>query len=87
MPAAASTDPDGDELSFKWYYYPEPGTFNCSTGRSGSPLKIENADKAEASFIVPKAGRLGTMHIIVEVSDGGKPSLTRYQRVIINVTE
>lgn len=87
LSAAASTDPDGDELSFKWYYYPEPGTFNCSTGRSGSPLKIENADKAEASFIVPKAGRLGTMHIIVEVSDGGKPSLTRYQRVIINVTE
>lgn len=85
LSAEASTDPDGNELSFKWYYYPEPGTFNFSSARSGNPLKIENADKAKASFIVPKTERYGTMHIIVEVSDNGKPSLTRYQRVIVNV--
>lgn len=87
LSAEASTDPDGNELSFKWYYYPEPGTFNFSSARSGNPLKIENADKAKASFIVPKTERYGTMHIIVEVSDNGKPSLTRYQRVIVNVVK
>lgn len=85
--AAASTDPDGDELSFRWYYYQEPGTFNIATARTGNPLKIENADKAEASFIVPKTERYGTMHIIVEVKDNGKPSLTRYQRVVVNVVK
>lgn len=87
LSAEASTDPDGNELSFKWYYYPEPGTFNIASARTGNPLKIENADKAKASFIVPKTGRCGTMHIILEVSDNGNPSLTRYQRVIVNVTE
>lgn len=68
LSAEASTDPDGNELSFKWYYYPEPGTFNFSSARTGNPLNIENADKAKASFIVPKTERYGTMHIIVEVS-------------------
>lgn len=87
LSAEASTDPDGNELSFKWYYYPEPGTFNFSSARTGNPLNIENADKAKASFIVPKTERYGTMHIIVEVSDNGKPSLTRYQRVIVNVVK
>ena len=87
LSAEASIDPDGNELSFKWYYYPEPGTFNFSSARTGNPLKIENADKAKASFIVPKTERYGTMHIIVEVSDNGKPSLTRYQRVIVNVVK
>ncbi len=85
LSAEASTDPDGNELSFKWYYYPEPGTLVISSDRSGNPLKIENADKEKASFIVPKTERYGTMHIIVEVSDNGKPSLTRYQRVVVNV--
>lgn len=87
LSAEASTDPDSNELSFKWYYYPEPGTFNFSSARTGNPLNIENADKAKASFIVPKTERYGTMHIIVEVSDNGKPSLTRYQRVIVNVVK
>lgn len=85
--ADGSTDPDGNELNFKWYYYPEAGTFNIATGRTGNPLKIIDANKAKASFIVPKTIRYGTMHIIVEVSDNGKPSLTRYQRVIVNVVE
>ncbi len=87
LSAMASSDPDGDELQFKWYYYPEPGTFNTATARNGNPIKIENADKAEASFVVPKTERYGTMHFIVEVTDKGTPSLTRYQRVIVNVEE
>ncbi len=37
LSAEASTDPDGNELSFKWYYYPEPGTLVISSDRSGNP--------------------------------------------------
>lgn len=85
LSAEGSTDPDGDALSFNWFYYGEPGTLTLSTARTGSPLKIENDDKAKASFTVTKAGRLGSMHIILAVTDTGKPALTRYKRLIVNV--
>ncbi|MCP9770435.1 DUF1593 domain-containing protein [Lacihabitans sp. LS3-19] len=88
LSAEGSTDPDGNSLSYKWFYYGEVGTFTLSTARTGDPLKIENADKAVASFEVPKKyGRLGTMHLIVAVTDNGSPALTRYKRVIVDVAE
>lgn len=76
--AGNSTDPDGDALNFNWIYYPEPGTF---TGN----VTIDNADKKETTFIAPKVNEAETIHIILNVTDSGKPSLTRYQRVIITV--
>ncbi|MCB1209418.1 MAG: DUF1593 domain-containing protein [Verrucomicrobiales bacterium] len=87
LSARASTDPDGDALSYEWFYYPEAGSFTMSSGTSGMPLTIENADKAEASFVVPskRVLRTGTMHIILAVTDHGTPPLTRYQRVIVTV--
>lgn len=83
--AEGSSDPDGDKLLYHWFYYPEVGTFNIATARTGDPLKIEDADKAKAWFVVPKSERLGAMHIIVAVTDNGIPALTRYERVIIEV--
>lgn len=85
LSADGSTDPDGDKLTYEWMYYGEPGTFTISTARTGAPLKIENADKANASFIIPKSNKPGTMHIILAVTDCGNPALTRYQRVLITV--
>ncbi|MDX2048828.1 MAG: DUF1593 domain-containing protein [Chitinophagaceae bacterium] len=86
LSAEGSTDPDGNTLSYKWFYYGEPGTFTISTARTGDPLKIEDADKANAWFIVPaRYGRLGTMYIILAITDNGTPALTRYQTTIITV--
>lgn len=86
LSAEGSSDPDGNQLSYKWFYYGEPGTFTISSAKTSDPLKIENADKANAWFIVPKKfGRPGTMHIILAVTDNGTPALTRYKRVIITV--
>ncbi|MBC8052414.1 MAG: DUF1593 domain-containing protein [Sphingobacteriaceae bacterium] len=86
LDATGSTDPDGNQLSYKWFYYGEPGTFTLATERSGDPLKIEDADKAKASFVVPKNfGRPGIMHIILAVTDNGTPALTRYKRLRITV--
>ena len=86
LSAEGSTDPDGNLLSYKWFYYGEPGTFILSTARTGDAIKIENADKANAWFIIPpKYGRLGTIHIILAVTDNGTPALTRYKRMIITV--
>ena len=85
LSAEGSADPDGNSLTYKWFYYGEPGQFTVSTARTGNPIAIENADKANAWFTVPKAGRTGTIHIILAVTDTGTPALTRYQRVLVNV--
>ena len=87
LSAEGCSDPDGDELTYVWFYYGEVGTFTTSNARSGQPLKIENAVKPNASFKVPTSRvlRNGTMHIILAVTDKGTPPLTRYQRVIITV--
>jgi hypothetical protein len=87
LSAEGSTDPDGNELRFQWFYYGEPGTFRLSDGRTGSALKIEDPDQAKAWFTVPldRMGGGGTLHIILAVTDRGSPPLTRYQRVIVDV--
>jgi hypothetical protein len=85
LSAAGSTDPDGDNLSYLWIYYGEVGTYTIAAAHTGDPLKIENADQASASFIVPHGSRLGTLHIILAVTDQGIPALTRFKRVIITV--
>lgn len=89
LKALNCSDPDGDALSYQWFYYQEAGTFPLSSARSGQPLKINNFDQKEAWFTVPTSRvappKSGTMHIILAVTDHGQPRLTRYQRVIITV--
>ncbi|MFT3787783.1 MAG: DUF1593 domain-containing protein [Tepidisphaeraceae bacterium] len=89
LSAEGTTDPDGDALTYEWFYYPEPGTFCCSAARTGQPLKIENFDQPKAWFTAPTSRvlRNGTMHIILAVTDHGTPKLTRYRRVIVEVKE
>ena len=91
LSAEGTTDPDGDAVSYEWFYYGEAGTFTVSSARSGQPLEIKNFDQPNAWFTVP-TGRVmppgtGTMHIILVVTDKGSPPLTRYQRVIVNVVD
>ena len=86
LSAEGSTDPDGNALSYRWFYYPEPGTLTVATGRTGAPVTIEKANERDASFVVPKNFlKPGTMHIILAVTDNGTPALTRYRRVIVTV--
>lgn len=89
LSAEGSSDPDGDALSYNWFYYPEPGTFTVSSARTHIPVTIKNFDQAKASFQVPTSRVMppgeGTMHIILEVKDHGTPRLTRYRRVIVDV--
>lgn len=84
--ALGCSDPDGDSLSYEWFLYGEPGTFSMSTARTGSPLTINEYDKPVAWFTAPKNARLGTLHIILAVTDSGSPALTRYKRLIISLT-
>ena len=91
LSAEGTTDPDGDALSYEWFCYEEPGTRRMSNSGTGVKLEINNSDQAKAWFIV-KTSRVmppgtGTMHIILAVTDHGTPRLTRYQRVIVTVSD
>jgi len=91
LSAEGTTDPDGDAVSYEWFYYPEPGTFTVSSAVSGQPVEIRNFDQPRAWFVVPTRRVMppgtGTMHIILAVTDHGVPRLTRYKRVIVEVQE
>lgn len=79
LDASASADPDGDELTFKWWQYAEACTYKGS-------VSITNENQSTASFKVPLNAKKGqTLHIICEVSDNGIPSLKHYQRVVVTV--
>ena len=78
LDAASSTDPDGDSLSFNWWQYVEPGSYE-------SEIEIIEAQESEAYFYVPEDVTVEpkTVHVICEVTDNGTPPLTRYKRVIV----
>jgi hypothetical protein len=77
--ARGTSDPDGDELEYRWWQYREAGTYDGA-------IEIGGAGKQVASFTIPgNAGKGKTIHIICEVTDTGTPPLTRYQRVVVEV--
>ncbi|GJC94940.1 cellulose-binding protein [Colletotrichum higginsianum] len=96
--AGASYDPDGDNLSFKWYQYREPSSLQTYHGLEVSDVEIKPSNDdgskvevkiapAEKSCIVFREKipleRGLPLHVILEVKDNGTPSLTSYRRVII----
>lgn len=79
LSVAGSTDPDGDRLAFNWWQYKDPGTYK-------GEAEIRDADRATAYVHIPADAKPGdTLHFIAEVTDSGKPPLTRYARVIVSV--
>lgn len=79
LSAKGSSDPDGDELNYRWWQHRDAGTYDGT-------IEIRDAHKQDASFTVPDDTGPGKMiHVICEVTDAGTPPLTRYQRVIVEV--
>jgi hypothetical protein len=79
LSAKGTTDPDRDELTYRWWQYQEADTYEGT-------VEIEKASNQDASFKVPSdAGKGETIHIICEVTDTGTPQLTRYQRVVVEI--
>jgi hypothetical protein len=79
LSVAGSSDPDGDRLHYTWWQYREPSTY-----KGESPIR--DSDRATAWVQVPADAKSGdTIHLIAEVTDSGKPPLTRYARVIVTV--
>jgi hypothetical protein len=75
---ATATDPDKNKVTISFWQYNEAGT---------SPEKVIITAKGNnAQIKIPSKAKSGdTIHIIVEGTDNGTPSLTRYQRVVLTV--
>lgn len=81
--ASGSTDPDKDDLEYKWIHYGEAGNF-----WHWQDLILKNEDSVQVSIKIPEHVRLSEpreTHLILAVTDTGQPKLTRYIRVIIRI--
>ncbi len=75
---ATVADPDGNNVSVKWWQF--------NVGSYHGKVNITDADSMQIHIEIPKDAIAGqTIHLIVEATDNGSPTLTRYERVIVTV--
>jgi hypothetical protein len=77
--AEGTTDPDGDNLTYKWWHFKEAGLTPVS-----ADVAIGGNTTRNASFTVPNENGK-QFHIICEVKDNGNPPITRYKRFVFNI--
>lgn len=79
LSAQGSSDPDGDELEYRWYYYSEAGTYDGEAA-------IPNPGLISTSVDIPGDAGGSELHIILEVKDRNEiGSLWDYRRLVLNV--
>ncbi len=79
LDASGTTDPDGDNLSYLWFQYPEAGSYKKS-------IEFASAENLCKVFVkAPEVEKKETVHFILRVKDKGKPQLSRYKRVIVKI--
>jgi hypothetical protein len=79
LDATGTSDPDGDALTYRWWFYDEPSTYHGA-------VEISDADHACASLHAPAVTEACDLHILLTVTDHGTPALSRYRRIIMTVT-
>lgn len=78
LDAAASSDPDGDSISFLWFEYPEAGSYR-------KPINMTAENIHSIYVVAPDVEKKETIHIILKVTDKGTPALSSYNRIIVTV--
>jgi hypothetical protein len=101
LDANGTYDPDGGKVTFKWWHYREPTATQWLVNAEVAELAIRAVDvegrKVEVTLPPPEkcavelvsgkpVERGQLLHLILEVTDDGAPSLTSYRRVLIQVT-
>ncbi len=87
LSATGSSDPDGDALDIRWFWYREAGgRFAPEVTLSdtvGADTHVKIAGTAKVDQFTPPAEY--NLHVIAQITDAGSPALTRYRRAIINL--
>jgi len=78
LDASGTSDPDGDSLLYYWFHYKEAGSYDGN-------VTIENPSSETTTLMFNDKNKSGTVHVILEVKDTGKPCLHRYARLILKV--
>jgi hypothetical protein len=81
LSGAGWTDPDGDELIYRWWFYADPST-------PGMVPTLVDPTAMNLDLHVPDVEELSVLHLILEVTDqpdSGLIPMTRYQRVVLTI--
>ena len=73
------SDPDRNAVRVTWWQYNDAGTYP-------GDINLSAPSTLRTTFRVPDDAKSGqTINLILEATDDGTPSLTRYQRVVVTV--
>ncbi len=76
--ASKSKDPDGNKLTFKWFFYDE------ISQAEGIEIRTQSGGR-KSNIEIPKGPNAREIHLVLEITDNGFPSLTSYKRMVIHV--
>ena len=77
LSAVGTSDPDKNNLTFRWFLYKEAGVY---TG----DLQLPDSSATEIEVQMPSIKAGEAIHVICEVKDDGAPSLYSYRRIILS---
>lgn len=73
------SDPDGNTVTVRWWRWKDVDTYP-------GDVRLSSPSAAATQLFVPNDARPGqTIQLILEATDDGTPSLTRYYRVVVSV--
>jgi hypothetical protein len=77
---AVTSDPDGNAVTVKWWRWKDVDTYQ-------GDVRLSHTVSPTVEVQVPADAMAGqTIQLVVEATDNGTPSLTRYARAVVSVT-